>query len=100
MGHPRRHQYAVQENLVLDNSDCERVISSIRRDGLDHMMIFSEDSLRRIMAEYIGYYNESRTHMSLEGNSPVPRDVEPPSRGQVVAVPFLGGLHHRYTRAA
>ena len=82
------------------NPYCERVIGSIRRDCLDHMMIFSEDSLRRIMAEYIRYYNESRTHMSLEGNSPVPREVEPPSKGRVISVPFLGGLHHRYTRAA
>ena len=76
------------------------MIGSIRRDCLDHMIIFSEDSLRRIMAEYVRYYNESRTHMSLEGNSPVPREVEPPSKGKVVAVPLLGGLHHRYIRAA
>ena len=82
------------------NPYCERVIGSIRRDCLDHMMIFTEDSLRRIMAEYLRYYNESRTHLSLEGNSPIPREVEPPSKGKVVAVPFLGGLHHRYTRAA
>ena len=82
------------------NPFCERVIGSIRRDCLDHMMIFSADSLRRLMAEYIRYYNESRTHMSLEGNSPIPREVEPPSKGRVISVPFLGGLHHRYTRAA
>jgi len=82
------------------NAYCERVIGSIRRDCLDHMIIFSDDSLRRIMAEYIRYYNECRTHMSLEGNSPIPREVEPPSKGKVVAIPFLGGLHHRYTRAA
>ena len=82
------------------NPFCERVIGSIRRDCLDHMMIFSEEGLRRIMAEYIRYYNGARTHMSLEGNSPIPREVEPPSKGKVVAVPFLGGLHHRYMRAA
>jgi len=82
------------------NPFCERVIGSIRRDCLDHIMIFNEAHLRRIMAEYIGYYNESRVHMSLEGNSPIPREVEPPSKGRVVAIPFLGGLHHRYTRAA
>jgi putative transposase len=64
------------------------------------MMIFGEESLRRVMAEYVRYYNESRTHMSLEGHSPVPRKIEPPSKGDVVAVPYLGGLHHRYTRAA
>jgi len=82
------------------NPYCERVIGSIRRDGLGHMMIFSEEGLRRLMAEYIRHYNESRAHMSLQGNSPIPREAEPPSKGKVVAIPFLGGLHHRYTRAA
>ena len=64
------------------------------------MIIFSEDHLRRVLAEYVRYYNESRTHMSLAGNSPIPRKVEPPSEGDAVAVPYLGGLHHRHTRAA
>jgi putative transposase len=82
------------------NAYAERVIGSIRRDCLDHMIIFSEDHLRRLLAEYVRYYNESRTHMSLGGNSPIPRKVEPPSKGDVVAVPYLGGLHHRYARAA
>jgi len=82
------------------NPFCERVIGSIRRDCLDHMILFSEGSLRRIMAEYIRYYNGSRAHMSLQGNSPIPREVEPPSKGRVISVPFLAGLHHRYTRAA
>jgi transposase len=49
---------------------------------------------------YFAYYNESRTHMALAGDSPVGRDSEPPSRGDVIAVPQVGGLHHRYTRAA
>jgi transposase InsO family protein len=82
------------------NPYVERVIGSIRRDCLDHIIIFNEAHLRRTLAEYIRYYNESRTHMSLDGNSPIPREVEPPSRGPVQAVSFLGGLHHRYTRAA
>jgi len=82
------------------NPYCERVIGSIRRDCLGHMMIFSEEGLRRLMAEYIRHYNESRAHMSLQGNSPIPREVEPPSKGRVISVPFVGGLHHRYTRAA
>jgi len=63
-------------------------------------LIFGEHHLRRVQTEYVRYYNESRTHMSLDGNSPIPRRVEPPSKGDVVAIPFLGGLHHRYTRAA
>jgi len=82
------------------NAYAERVIGSIRRDCLDHMIILSEHHLRRLLAEYVRYYNESRTHMSLAGNSPIPRKVESPSEGDVLAVPYLGGLHHRYTRAA
>jgi len=82
------------------NPYCERVIGSIRRDCLDHIIIFGEAHLRRILKDCFRYYHESRTHMSLEGNSPFPREIEPPSKGTVVAVPFLGGLHHRYTRAA
>ena len=82
------------------NPYCERVIGSIRRECLDHIIILNEAHLRRTLSEYFRYYNESRTHTSLEGNSPIPREVEPPSNGRVVAIPFLGGLHHQYTRAA
>ncbi|MFA4987929.1 MAG: integrase core domain-containing protein [Candidatus Brocadiia bacterium] len=82
------------------NPFCERVIGSIRRDCLDHIIVPSKQHLRRILVEYIRYYSESRTHASLDGNSPIPREVEPPSKGKLVAIPFLGRLHHRYTRAA
>ena len=78
----------------------ERLIGSIRRECLDHMIVLGERHLHRTISEYIRYYNESRTHQSLEGNSPLPREVEPPSRGKVVSFPYLGGLHHRYARAA
>jgi transposase InsO family protein len=78
----------------------ERVIGSIRRECINHMIILGEHHLRRIAAEYVGYYNESRAHQSLDGNSPVPREVEPADQGQVVSFPYLGGLHHRYGRAA
>ena len=81
------------------NPFAERVIGSIRRECLDHMIILGECHLRRVMKEYIEYYNESRAHQSLAGNSPVPREVEAPV-GEVVSFPFLGGLHHRYARAA
>jgi hypothetical protein len=78
----------------------ERAIGSIRRECLDHMVILGERHLHRVVSEYIRYYNESRCHRSLAGNAPVPRDVEPPSSGKVIAFPVLGGLHHRYSRAA
>ena len=82
------------------NPFAERVIGSIRRECLDHMIILGESHLRRVMKEYVGYYNESRAHQSLDRNAPVPREIEPPSQGKVISIPLLGGLHHRYARAA
>ena len=78
----------------------ERVIGSIRRECLDHVIVFHENSLRRILDSYFGYYHQSRTHLSLEKDSPVPRPIQPPEMGPVVAVPQVGGLHHRYERRA
>ena len=78
----------------------ERVIGSIRRECLDHVIVLNEAYLLRIVSNYLGYYHDSRTHLSLERNSPNPREVEPRSRGKIVAIPQVGGLHHRYTRAA
>ena len=78
----------------------ERLIGSIRRECLDHVIVFSEGHLRRILRSYFAYYHEARTHLSLDRNAPVPREVEPPTMGKVIAIPQVGGLHHRYTRAA
>jgi len=78
----------------------ERLIGSIRRECLDHVIVLNEEHLRRILAEYFGYYHEARAHLSLERNSPDPRPVCPPQQGKVVAKAYLGGLHHCYTRAA
>lgn len=78
----------------------ERLIGSIRRECLDHVIVFNEAHLQRILTDYFAYYHESRTHLSLDRNAPVPRDIEPPDRGKVIAIPQVGGLHHRYTRAA
>jgi transposase InsO family protein len=82
------------------NPYAERVIGSIRRECLDHLIILGERHLRSILSDYVNYYNVSRPHLSLERNAPVPRSVEPPALGPVVAVPQVGGLHHLYTRAA
>jgi len=78
----------------------ERMIGSIRRECLDHMIVFNEAQLQRILKSYFAYYHKSRAHLSLERNAPVPRRVEHPSEGKVIAIPQVGGLHHRYTRAA
>ncbi len=82
------------------NPYCERVIGSIRRECLDHMIVLNERHLYRILTDYFAYYHNSRPHLSLGRNSPTPREVEPPSHGKVVSIPQVGGLHHRYTRAA
>ena len=78
----------------------ERLIGSIRRECLDHLIVFGEAHLKRILAGFFDYYHRARTHCSLDGNAPGPRQVEPPTRGRVIAVPQVGGLHHRYTRVA
>ena len=78
----------------------ERLIGSIRRECLDHLIVLNEQHLRRILAEFFTYYHEARTHLSLERNSPIPRSVQPPEKGRVLAKAYLGGLHHCYSRAA
>jgi putative transposase len=82
------------------NPYAERVIGSIRRECLDHLIVLNEDHLRRILRSYFNYYHDSRPHQSLERNSPTPRESEPPSQGKIIAIPQVGGLHHRYRRAA
>jgi putative transposase len=82
------------------NPFVERLIGSIRRECLDRVLLWNEAHLKRILTSYFDYYHHSRTHRALDGNAPRPRVVEPPGRGKVVAVPQVGGLHHRYRRAA
>jgi putative transposase len=78
----------------------ERVIGSIRRECLDHVLILNEASLRRTIRSYLVYYHGSRTHLSLAKDTPERRTVQPPTDGRVVAIPYLAGLHHRYERRA
>jgi hypothetical protein len=78
----------------------ERVIGSIRCECLDYVIVLNERHLRRIPPLYFAYYHHSRSHLSLERNALIPREVEPPERGKVIAIPQVGGLHHRYRRAA
>jgi putative transposase len=82
------------------NPFTERVIGSIRRECLDHVIILSEAHLCCVLRAYLAYYNTARPHQSLANNSPQPRDVQRPALGRVVAIPQVGGLHHRYTRVA
>ena len=78
----------------------ERVIGTIRRECLDHVIVFNEASLHRHVRSFVAYYHESRTRLSLGKDSPEPRAVQPPERGRIVAIPQVGGLHHRYERRA
>ncbi len=80
------------------NPFVERVIGSIRRECLDHIIPLSERHLLRTLREYQDYHNTARTHQSLDGNTPeIRRAVH---RGEVVAESLLGGLHHCYSRVA
>ena len=78
----------------------ERFIGSARRECFDHVIVFNEAGLLRLMALYGSYYERSRTHLSLDKDPPIPRPVAPPGDGAVVAIPEVGGLHHRYERRA
>ena len=82
------------------NGYAERLIDSIRRECLDHIIVLNEAHLIRVLSEYFKYYHSDRPHQSLDGNSPTRRQVEWPDQGRDVAEPILGGLHHRYRRAA
>ena len=78
----------------------ERVIGSIRRDCLDHVIVLNERHLKRILSGYFKYYHRWRTHLSLGMDSPESRSVQPPALGKVVQFPEVGGLHHHYERLA
>jgi putative transposase len=78
----------------------ERLIGSIRRECLDHLIILGAESLRRILRSYFAYYHDSRCHLSLDKDSPEPREVQPVDKGIIVEIPKVGGLHHRYERRA
>jgi hypothetical protein len=78
----------------------ERVIGSIRRECLDHVIILNERQLRRLLRSCFAYYHGSRTHLGLEKDCPVPRPIEPPDLRLVSEESMVGGLHHRYFRRA
>ena len=82
------------------NPFAERVIGTFRRELFDHVIVLKETHLRRRLRSYLRYYHGSRTHLALEKDAPEPRAVEPPAHGRIVALPLLGGLHHRYVRSA
>jgi hypothetical protein len=76
------------------------VIGTIRRECLDHVIVLNEESLRRQIRWFLTYYHETRTHLALEKDAPEPRPVQEGNGGRIVAIPQVGGLHHRYERRA
>jgi hypothetical protein len=78
------------------NGHTERLIGSIRRECLDHVIVFGERHLRHVLLSYMQYYNGARTHLSLNKDAPVPRAVQ--TFGRIQPTPILGGLHHQYVR--
>ena len=82
------------------NPYAERVIGSIRRECLDHVIILGPRHLKRILTRYVDYYNDVRTHLSLNKDSPNRRPVQSASCGRIVERKMVGGLHHRYLRIA
>jgi transposase-like protein/transposase InsO family protein len=78
------------------NAYAERLIGSIRRECLDHVVVFGERHLRHVLLSYMNYYNETRTHLSLDKDAPLSRTVQ--RAGRILRLPILGGLHHQYIR--
>ena len=93
-------QVAISARSPWQNPYVERMIGSIRRECLDHVIVFNEKHLRRVLREYVRYYHGSRTHLGLAKDCPKTRLVEPPHLGVIQAEPMVGGLHHRYFRHA
>jgi len=94
------HEVLTAPRSPWQNAYAERLIGSIRRECLDHVIVFHATGLRRILKDYFEYYESCRTHLSLEKDAPVSRPVAPPSLGPVIEIPRVGGLHHLYTRKA
>jgi hypothetical protein len=88
------------QSTAQTNAYVERLIGSIRRECLDHVIVVNEVGLRRVLASYVAYHMRSRTHLALAKDSPMPRPVQSALSGRIVATPEVGGLHHRYERVA
>jgi len=102
----RIHNLGIKEVMIAPRSPwqspyVERVIGTLRRELLDHVIVMNEGHLRRLLSKFVAeYYHRSRTHLSLCKDCPDPRSIELPQTGNVVELPLVGGLHHRYTRRA
>jgi hypothetical protein len=99
----RQYQNQRRDHCVAgdgQNPYAERLIGSMRRECLDHVIVLGERHLRRVLTAYLTYYHGSRLHLSLEKDAPTPRPVHHVGEGAVSAFREVGGLHHRYERRA
>jgi putative transposase len=94
------HEVKTAARSPWQNPYVERLIGTLRRECLDHVVVLNETHLRRLLSGYLIYYHGARTHLSLEKDAPEPRPVEHLDDGRIVETPMVGGLHHRYTRQA
>jgi putative transposase len=94
------HEVVTAPRSPWQNAYVERIIGSIRRECLDYIIIFDEHHLRRTLSSYVEYYHRTRTHLSLDKDCPQTRPISSPTGGKIIALPEVGGLHHRYERRA
>ena len=94
------HRSLAVRSTAHANAYVERFIGSVRRECLDHVIVCSKTGLRRTLQAYTAYYLRSRTHLALNKDAPVSRPITGPAEGTIIALPQLGGLHHRYERRA
>ena len=94
------HEVKIAPRSPWQNPYVERLIGTLRRKCLDHVIVLNETHLRRLLYDYLVYYHRARTHLALGKDAPEPRAEERPDLGRVVETPMVGGLHHRYTRRA
>jgi putative transposase len=101
----RVHNMGLEEVVIAPQSPwqnpyVERLIGSIRRECLDHLVVLNERHLTRVLQAYLAYYHRWRTHLALDMDCPEPRPVHAPEQGKVIVIPEVGGLHHHYERRA
>ena len=94
------HEVLTAPQSPWQNPYVECLIGSVRRECLDHVIVYNEAGLHRVLKDYFEYYERCRTHLSLEKDAPINRPVQPPSFGEIIEIPQVGGLHHLYTRRA
>ena len=94
------HEVKTAPRSPWQNPYVERLIGTLRRECLDHVVVLNETHLHRLLREYLIYYHGARTHLSLAKDAPEPRRVERLDERQIVETPMVGGLHHRYGRRA